>query len=176
MSEYWKDFRGDDSNLWQHEWNKHGTCVSTLEPDCYEDYLPQQEVVDYFDKTVEVYKELPSHEVSLVLSINDRLYIRIKPLTMHKFLANAGIIPSRTQTYALADIEAALEQAHGDPVTVRCRGGAINEIWYYFNIAGSLQSGKFIPAGPGRSTFKVTHSVTAQAYKITRWPEVQLPL
>lgn len=75
MSEYWKDFRGDDSNLWQHEWNKHGTCVSTLEPDCYADYLPQQEVVDYFDKTVEVYKELPTHEVSLVLSINDQLYI-----------------------------------------------------------------------------------------------------
>lgn len=75
MSEYWKDFRGDDSNLWQHEWNKHGTCVSTLEPDCYTDYLPQQEVVDYFDKTVEVYKELPTHEVSLILSINDRLYI-----------------------------------------------------------------------------------------------------
>lgn len=75
MSEYWKDFRGDDSNLWQHEWNKHGTCVSTLEPDCYADYLPQQEVVDYFDKTVEVYKELPTHEVSLILSVNDRLYI-----------------------------------------------------------------------------------------------------
>ncbi|CAG7937060.1 unnamed protein product [Penicillium nalgiovense] len=126
MSEYWKDFRGDDNHLWEHEWNKHGTCVSTLEPDCYEDYLPQQEVVDYFDKTVEVYKDLSSYE----------------------FLANAGIVPSQTQTYALADIEAALEQAHGDPVTVRCRGGAINEIWYYFNIAGSLQSGEFIPAGP----------------------------
>ncbi|KXG48873.1 uncharacterized protein PGRI_027430 [Penicillium griseofulvum] len=126
MSEYWKDFRGDDSNLWQHEWNKHGTCVSTLEPHCYTDYLPQQDVVDYFDKTVEVYRELPTYE----------------------FLASAGITPSQTQTYALADIEAALEQAHGNPVTIRCRGGAINEIWYHFNIAGSLQSGKFISAGP----------------------------
>jgi hypothetical protein len=65
MSEYWKDFRGDDANLWEHEWNKHGTCVSTLETNCYEDYLPQQEVVDYFDKTVEIYKELPSHEVGV---------------------------------------------------------------------------------------------------------------
>lgn len=73
MSEYWKDFRGDDNHLWEHEWNKHGTCVSTLEPDCYEDYLPQQEVVDYFDKTVEVYKDLPSYEVSLILSIIVRL-------------------------------------------------------------------------------------------------------
>ncbi|KAJ5861668.1 uncharacterized protein N7529_008978 [Penicillium soppii] len=126
MSEYWKDFRGDDSNLWQHEWNKHGTCVSTLETHCYEEYLPQQEVVDYFDKTVEVFKELPSHE----------------------FLANAGIVPSQTQTYNLVDIENALESAHGSPVTVRCRAGALNEIWYYFNIAGSLQKGTFIAAGP----------------------------
>lgn len=75
---------------------------------------------------------------------------------MHQFLANAGIIPSQTRTYALADIEAALEQAHGNPVTIRCRNGALNEIWYYFNIAGSLQSGEFISAGPGRSNFKVT--------------------
>lgn len=66
MSEYWKDFRGDDANLWEHEWNKHGTCVSTLETHCYKDYLPQQEVVDYFDKTVEIYKELPSHEVGVI--------------------------------------------------------------------------------------------------------------
>lgn len=63
MSGYWKDFRGDDSNLWQHEWNKHGTCVSTLETHCYEDYLPQQEVVDYFDRTVDIFKQLPSYEV-----------------------------------------------------------------------------------------------------------------
>ncbi|KAJ5594817.1 uncharacterized protein N7459_001025 [Penicillium hispanicum] len=63
MSEYWKDFRGDDANLWQHEWNKHGTCVSTLETQCYEDYLPQQEVVDYFDKTVEVFQQVPSYKV-----------------------------------------------------------------------------------------------------------------
>lgn len=66
MSEYWKDFRGDDENLWQHEWNKHGTCVSTLEPHCYEDYVPQQDVVDYFDRTAEVFKELSTFEVSLV--------------------------------------------------------------------------------------------------------------
>lgn len=95
---------------------------------------------------------------------------------IYKFLANAGIIPSQTRTYALANIEAALEQAHGNPVTIRCRGGAINEIWYHFNIAGSLQSGEFVSAGPGRSTFKVTHSGRLQAYKMTRWPEVQLPL
>lgn len=66
-----------------------------------------------------------------------------------QFLAAAGILPSHSQTYDLADIESALEQAHGAPVSIRCRNHALNEIWYYFNIAGSLQTGKFIPAGPG---------------------------
>ncbi|KAJ6166630.1 hypothetical protein N7470_002077 [Penicillium chermesinum] len=129
MSEYWKDFRGDDNNLWEHEWNKHGTCVSTLETHCYEDYIPQQEVVDYFDKTVEVFKEVPSYE----------------------FLAKAGILPSNHDTYDLADIEAALSDGHGAPVVVHCRRGALNEIWYHYNIAGSLQNGEFVAAQPGLS-------------------------
>ena len=70
MSEYWKDFRGDDASLWEHEWIKHGTCVSTLETHCYESYLPQQEVVDYFDKTVEVFQQVPSYEVCLNICVH----------------------------------------------------------------------------------------------------------
>lgn len=87
------------------------------------------------------------------------IYFYAKMLTDYKFLANVGIIPSQTQTYALADIESALERAHGNPVTVRCRGGALNEIWYYFNIAGSLQSGRFITAGPGQLNSKFSFSL-----------------
>ncbi|KAJ5634282.1 hypothetical protein N7528_002124 [Penicillium herquei] len=127
MGEYWKDFRGDDADLWEHEWNKHGTCVSTLEPHCYDDYIPQQDVVDYFDKAVEIYKERNSYQ----------------------FLADAGIVPSSRQTYSREDVENALAKGHGAPVTIRCRRGAFNEIWYHFNIAGSLQSGKFVTSDPG---------------------------
>lgn len=65
MSDYWKDFRGDDADLWQHEWNKHGTCISSLETRCYDGCLPQQEVVDYFDKTVEVFQTRPSYKVKV---------------------------------------------------------------------------------------------------------------
>lgn len=69
MSEYWKDFRGDDANLWEHEWNKHGTCISTLETKCYSDYVPQEEVVDYFDKAVDLFKRLPSYKVCRTLLV-----------------------------------------------------------------------------------------------------------
>lgn len=65
MGVYWKDLRGHDPDLWGHEWNKHGTCVSTLETRCYADYIPQQEVVDYFDKAVETFQNLPSYEVGV---------------------------------------------------------------------------------------------------------------
>lgn len=62
MGEHWKGINGDE-HLWQHEWSKHGTCVSTLEPGCYVNYTSTQEVVQYFHKAVEVYKTLPSFEV-----------------------------------------------------------------------------------------------------------------
>ncbi|KAH8692666.1 putative ribonuclease T2 family [Talaromyces proteolyticus] len=124
MQTYWKDFRGDDPDLWEHEWNKHGTCISTLETKCYSDYVPQEEVVDYFDKSVDLFKGLPSFET----------------------LSKAGIVPSHDETYDFADIQEALDAAHGAQVTVRCRRGALNEIWYHFNVAGRLQTGRFEPA------------------------------
>lgn len=65
MSMYWKDYWGDDENLWKHEWSKHGTCISTLETKCYSEYVSQEDVVDYFNKTVELFKSLPPYKVCL---------------------------------------------------------------------------------------------------------------
>jgi ribonuclease I len=49
-----------------HEWAKHGTCVSTLEPRCYgDDYIETEEVVDYFAKAVEIFHMLPTFKVPL---------------------------------------------------------------------------------------------------------------
>ncbi|KAL4810550.1 ribonuclease T2-like protein [Aspergillus unguis] len=130
MSTYWKDYKGDDPNLWEHEWNKHGTCVSTLETHCYSEYYPQQEVVDYFDRTVDLFHDLPTY----------------------KTLAEAGIVPSYTQTYTRQEIEDALSKAHGAAVTVRCRSHRLQEAWYFFNVEGPLQTGKFVPSDPDGQT------------------------
>lgn len=58
-------------------------------------------------------------------------------------------MPSHDKRYKLSDIEEALENAHGAKVTVRCHRGALNEIWYHYNVAGRLQNGAFKPADAG---------------------------
>lgn len=63
-------------------------------------------------------------------------------------LANAGIVPSTTATYTLAQIQSALTAAHGYPVTVQCSGGQIDELWYHYNVLGSVQTGEFVPTNP----------------------------
>ncbi|KAK2791366.1 ribonuclease T2-like [Emmonsiellopsis sp. PD_33] len=127
LNTFWKDYKGDDESFWAHEWNKHGTCISTLEPDCYTDYAPQEEVVDYFRKSVELFKGLDSYNI----------------------LANASIVPDSSKTYTFEEIQEALSSAHGQEVTINCDGDNLNELWIFFNVQGSVQTGKWIPAAPG---------------------------
>jgi ribonuclease T2 len=126
MQQYWKDYQGDDQNLWRHEWSKHGTCVSTLDTKCYTDYKPQQEVVDYFNATVALFKTLPTYET----------------------LAAAGVLPSSSRTWTREEIEAPLKKMHGTAVTLRCRGKMLTEVWYHFSVLGSVKSGEFLAANP----------------------------
>lgn len=127
METYWKDYTGDDETFWEHEFGKHGTCMSTLNPSCYDNYQPTQEATDYFKRTVSVFKTLPSY----------------------KWLAAAGIVPSSTATYALADIQAALKANFGHNVVIDCNSKhELNELWYHFNVRGSIQTGEFVPVEP----------------------------
>ncbi|KAL8926558.1 MAG: hypothetical protein Q9208_002885 [Pyrenodesmia sp. 3 TL-2023] len=129
MSTYWKDYQGNDESFWQHEWDKHGTCISTLEPDCYTGYTPQEEVVAYFQKTVDLFKTLDSYS----------------------FLSAAGILPSTSKTYTAAEINTALAKPRGVQVSVQCSNSALDEIWYYYYVRGSVQTGTFEPTDPDGS-------------------------
>jgi ribonuclease T2 len=64
MNTYWKDYQGNDESFWEHEWDKHGTCISTLDPKCYSGYTGQEEVADFFDIAVTLFKSLDSYAVS----------------------------------------------------------------------------------------------------------------
>ncbi|KAI1426523.1 ribonuclease t2 [Xylaria sp. FL1777] len=126
MQTYWKDYTGNDETFWEHEFGKHGTCMSTLNPECYANYQPTDEVADYFTRAVGLFKTLPSYD----------------------WLAAAGIVPSTTQTYTLAAIQAALTARHGHNVVISCSGSALNELWYHFQVQGSIQSGTFRAVDP----------------------------
>ncbi|RYP51990.1 hypothetical protein DL768_002786 [Monosporascus sp. mg162] len=93
-----KDNRGNDERLWEYKFNKHGICVSTLDPECYDAYKPAREVADYFTKAVDVFKTLP----------------------LYKWLAAADIVPSTTATYARAAIQDALRAAYNQTVAINC--------------------------------------------------------
>ncbi|KAI4240970.1 MAG: hypothetical protein L6R40_004850 [Gallowayella cf. fulva] len=129
MNTYWKDYQGNDESFWEHEWGKHGTCISTLEPGCYDNYVPQQEVVAYFQKTVDLFKTLNSYS----------------------FLSAAGITPSASKTYTSSQILAALAKPRGVQVSIQCRNGELDEIWYFFDVRGSVQTGTFVAAQPDGS-------------------------
>jgi len=60
-------------------------------------------------------------------------------------------VPSTTAVYTFDQIQAALTAAHGFPVTISCSGGALDEIWYHFNVLGSVQLGEFVPTVPDGS-------------------------
>ncbi|OTA95537.1 hypothetical protein M434DRAFT_69299 [Hypoxylon sp. CO27-5] len=130
METYWLPNDSTGEEFWEHEWGKHGTCVSTLEPQCFTDYQATEEVSYYFNTTVSLFKTLPTYQ----------------------WLADAGITPSSSKTYALADIQAALSKNHdGKTVYVGCSGGAIEQVYYYFNVYGSVANGQFVPASPDNS-------------------------
>ncbi|KAL8917799.1 MAG: hypothetical protein Q9172_005688 [Xanthocarpia lactea] len=126
MNKYWKDYQGNDESFWEHEWDKHGTCISTLEPGCYDNYTPQEEVVAYFQKTVDLFKTLNSYA----------------------FLSAAGITPSTTAIYTSTEILAALAKPRGVQVAIQCRNGELDEIWYFYEVRGSVQTGEFVPSNP----------------------------
>ncbi|OTB20073.1 hypothetical protein K445DRAFT_313882 [Daldinia sp. EC12] len=127
METFWLPNDSTGEEFWEHEWGKHGTCVSTLNPSCFTDYKATDEVPYYFNTTVSLFKSLPTY----------------------KWLADAGITPSSSKTYKLSDIQAALSKNHnGETVYVSCSGNAIEQVYYYFNVRGSVATGEFVPASP----------------------------
>ncbi|KAJ5676530.1 uncharacterized protein N7477_002163 [Penicillium maclennaniae] len=131
MDEYWVDINGDNESFWEHEWSKHGTCINTIDPTCYTNYSAQEEVGDFFEKVVDLFKSLDTYQA----------------------LAAAGITPSSSKTYTLSAIEAALSKLHGgSQAYVGCESGSLNEVWYFFNVRGNAIDGLYEATAPRKSS------------------------
>ena len=124
MKDYWTDQHGRNEIFWEHEWNKHGTCISTLHPECYASYSPQQEVVDFFNATVTLFQARDSYSL----------------------LERKGIVPDANTRYPVENVLEALGAGHEgvEPYVGCTRGGELNEIWYFFETRGSLRTGEFV--------------------------------
>lgn len=124
MQTVWKNYNGDDESLWQHEYNKHGTCVNTLNPSCYTNPKQHQSVYDFFRIAVNAYEKLDTYS----------------------FLTQEGIVPSNTKTYTKAQIQAALNKHFGgNTVYFKCdSSNALNEVWYFHHVKGSVLGEAFL--------------------------------
>lgn len=126
MQYAWKDISGRDADLWEHEFNKHGTCMYTLNPKCYgPDTHKYQYVGDFFTTVVNIHKKLPTYQ----------------------FLNESGIVPTADRKYKKQDIIDAIEKhTGGHSVKLACtRSGALQEVWYFFHLKGSVAGGSFHP-------------------------------
>ena len=78
-----------------------------------------------------------------------------KKLDSFKALADGGVYPSFERRWKRSVIEDALKKLTGKEVVLGCqRGGVLNEVWYGFNVRGSLQGGVFEAADPVGKSFK----------------------
>ncbi|SJX62821.1 related to ribonuclease M [Sporisorium reilianum f. sp. reilianum] len=130
MNQFWLALNGNDAQLWSHEWSKHGTCISTLNPTCYAGtraYEKNEDIVDFFSTTVDLFAQY----------------------NVFQALQDAGITPSSTQRYTLDQLKQATRAKWGKEATFKCRNGALNEAWIYFHTSGrSTSADAFVQTDP----------------------------
>lgn len=86
MNTYWINDNGNQEEFWEHEWNKvpnflaipvtrsvililakHGTCYSTLNPSCFPNYTPEEDVVAFFQQVVNQFQQLDTYSVRAIV-------------------------------------------------------------------------------------------------------------
>ncbi|KAH8104414.1 ribonuclease T2 [Phellopilus nigrolimitatus] len=130
MNSNWLSNDESPSDFWAHEWKTHGTCVSTLEPQCFSGYSTAQEVVPYFETVVALFQKFDTY----------------------KALTDAGITPSSSATYNLADLQDAVSKSLGYVPDFVCSRGKLSSVQYYLNAQGPLQDGNFVASHASRKS------------------------
>ncbi|PVV00188.1 hypothetical protein BB560_005385 [Smittium megazygosporum] len=120
MVNYWPSSSGDHEGFWTHEWNKHGTCLSTIDPRCYAPgmYSPEKNLVDFFTLATDVYKK----------------YDILGALKKHGIVPTANTTdPNVTPKYTKKAVREAIKaELNLDSVAYCTKGGSLQEIWLYF--------------------------------------------
>ncbi|KAF9074958.1 RNase Irp1 [Rhodocollybia butyracea] len=127
MNQFWLNDPDDGSNeeLWEvNEWAEHGTCYSTLEVNCLPSGSPQgAEAVAFFEQVVTIFQTLPTYT----------------------WLTNQGITPDSSTTHTYTALTDALQAEAGVIPALQCDGSDLSEVYWYFNLRGSIIDGEFEP-------------------------------
>jgi len=125
MNKYWPTKFSDNNDFWAHEWGKHGTCVTTLNPECFKQsptYRKGMEVNNYFKASLQLRQK---YELYRVLKKNGIV---------------ATLDKSRWRT--TDEVSAAIKREYGVDVQIKCQSGLIFEIIMYFAAQGQ---GSYVP-------------------------------
>ncbi|KAJ1911438.1 hypothetical protein H4219_005940 [Mycoemilia scoparia] len=127
MKTYWASNKGDDNWFWSHEWIKHGTCVTTLEPHCYAEgnYTKHKEVGEYFRTALNLRSK---YDIYAAFKDND-------------------IVPNAKKTYPVQKMKQAILDKYGLEATFSCRGSRLQEITLWFRVRGR---DRYVPTQPLR--------------------------
>ncbi|KAG0044727.1 ribonuclease T2-like [Gryganskiella cystojenkinii] len=112
MKKYWPSNKKDNNCFWSHEWIKHGTCVSTLDPSCQSNPVEDQDVYDYFSKVLELRSQYD----------------------LYRALAAKKIFPSQSRRFKTAAIRAAIKEQFDVEPGLYCKNGNLEDIRLYFEI------------------------------------------
>ncbi|TFK77411.1 base non-specific acid ribonuclease [Pluteus cervinus] len=124
MDKFWVNLNGRNEEFWEHEWAKHGTCMSTLQPSCRDGNHPRGfEAVIYFQTAVKLFESFPTYQ----------------------WLASAGITPSSHRAYRREEILSALSSASGVTPSLECKGKVFSGVSWYFNLKGPIAGADFVP-------------------------------
>ncbi|KAJ9060928.1 hypothetical protein DSO57_1025788 [Entomophthora muscae] len=138
MQKNWPSYTGNNPSFWTHEWNKHGTCVSTLEPQCYSEYKKYEDAHDFFVIVMDLYRKY-DYAASL---------------------KKAGIVPGRS--YRRDSIIKAIQDDTGLHVALTCRGRNLREVRTWFQAVG--RDGLKPIASQGHSSCPVTINFQKKAH------------
>ncbi|KAG0196011.1 Ribonuclease T2 precursor (RNase T2) [Mortierella sp. GBA30] len=127
MTTFWPSNTGNNTCFWSHEWNKHGTCVSTLDPSCTSNPVEGKDVYDYFSKALELRSQYD----------------------LYKALAAKRIFPSQSRRFKTADIRAAIKAEFDVEPGLNCKNGNLAEVWLYFKVKNGDQYEPVQPTHPG---------------------------
>ncbi|KAG0083903.1 Ribonuclease T2 precursor (RNase T2) [Podila epicladia] len=127
MQEFWPSNLGDNNCFWSHQWIKHGTCVSTLDPSCTSNPVEGKDVYDYFSKALELRSRYD----------------------LYRALTAKRIFPRQSGKYKTGDIRAAIKEEFGVEPYLKCKHGNLEEIRLFFKVKNGDQYEPVQPTHPG---------------------------